>query len=91
MAKCNLRIDFKGNATELIAKAKKAISEAGGRLEGNEVSGHFTIPVPGKDILGDYTIEGNTFVIAILEKAMLISCDRIENELIKYLNQEDVA
>jgi len=89
MAKCNLRIDFKGNAVALIDKAKQAITAEGGEFDGNEVSGRFSIPVPGTDILGDYTIEGNTFIIAILEKPMLVSCDRIENELNKYLNQAD--
>ena len=91
MAKCNISIDFKGQAEALMAKAEKAIVEAGGAFQGDGKSGSFTIPVPGRDIEGEYTVSGHTMNIEILEKPLLISCDRIENELREYLNQEDTV
>ncbi len=88
MAKCEMNIDFDGNADDLISKAKAAIIEAEGEFEGDTASGDFSIPVLGSDIVGNYTITGNTFNISITDKPLLISCRRIEDELREYIDQE---
>ena len=88
MAKCDMNIDFDGLASDLIGKAKTAIIGAEGTFEGDDTAGNFSIPVLGSDIVGNYTISGNTFAIAITDKPMLISCRRIEDELREYIDQE---
>lgn len=87
MAKCDIQIDFNGQAATQIERARTAILEAEGEFEGNDQSGSFSIPVLGSDIVGNYTITGNTFLIEITEKPLLISCRRIEDELREYLDQ----
>lgn len=88
MAKCDMNIDFDGLASEQIEKARTAITGAEGTFEGDEQSGNFSIPVFGSDIVGNYTITGNTFSIAITEKPLLVSCRRIEDELREYLDRD---
>ena len=87
MAKCDMNIDFDGLASDQIEKARTAILGAEGTFQGDENSGDFSIPVLGSDIVGNYTITGQTFSIAITEKPLLISCRRIEDELREYLDQ----
>lgn len=87
MAKCEINIDFNGQASEQIEKARTAILEANGEFEGNDQSGSFSIPVLGSDIVGNYTITGSTFSIDITDKPLLISCRKIEEELREYLEE----
>lgn len=89
MAKCDMNIDFNGEASVQIERARTAITGADGTFEGDDTAGNFSIPVLGSDIVGNYKINGNTFSIAITEKPLLISCKRIEEELREYLDQEN--
>ena len=85
MAKCNILIDFTGNADELISSANAAISAAGGSFSGNNSTGQFAINSPLGKVSGTFVVEGQSFNISITDKPFLVSCTRIEDELRKHL------
>ncbi|MEP6846275.1 MAG: hypothetical protein ABI861_09740 [Panacibacter sp.] len=83
---CNFSIKFNGNSTDVIAKAGKAITGAGGNFNGNEASGSFDISTFMGQIVGDYTILNNGINISITKKPVFVPCSEIENQLRKYLS-----
>jgi hypothetical protein len=85
MGKCNISIDFHGDAEELIRSAGQAISGAGGIFTGNITEGQFSIQSPLGKISGLYTLKGQSFNIEIVDKPFLVSCSRIEDELRKQI------
>ena len=79
---CNFDIPFNGSSDELIAKASKAIRDAGGTFTIISVTqGNFSLPTPVGRIDGSYTIAGQVLSITITHKPGLVSCGRIEKEL----------
>lgn len=85
MSKCNISIEIGKNKEELMAKAKKAITKAGGEFNIGESAGSFTIPTGIGKIAGDYKLEGTLFKLNVTHKPLLVSCGRIETELRKYM------
>jgi hypothetical protein len=88
MSKCHIEIELGDEKKELMAKAKKAITKAGGELDGDDAQGHFNIPTPIGKITGDYTITDNTFTLDVTQKPLLVTCKRIETEITKYLHPD---
>jgi hypothetical protein len=86
MAKCNFNIDFTEPIETLIEKAKDVITSTGGTFEGDTVRGHYSIPTKLGKITGDYSVSGSSIAFAITDRPGLVGCNRIENELRKYLN-----
>jgi hypothetical protein len=85
MAKCNISIDFSGNAEALIISAESAISRAGGSFTENNSNGKFAINTPLGKVSGTFVVEGQSFNISITDKPFLVSCNRIEEELRKHI------
>ena len=85
MAKCNIHINFNGDSEELVRQAEQAIAGVGGTFSGDQLSGNFTISSPIGKVKGNYAVEDQTFSIAITDKPFLLSCNRIEDELRKYI------
>lgn len=85
MAKCNISINFNGSSEVLIGQAEQAITGVGGTFSGDQLSGNFTISSPIGKVSGNYSVEDQTFSIAITDKPFLLSCNRIEDELRKYI------
>jgi len=91
MAACEFSINYNGSEEELISKARNGILGAGGKFEGDTKAGSFEIPVPGKDIEGSYVIATPDINIIINKKSILVSCERIQEELEKYLGNGGVT
>ena len=85
MSACNFSIAFTENATDLVNKANKGIANAGGKFNGDNTKGNFTIETPLGEIIGSYTVQNQTFNIDISKKPFFVSCNKIENELRKFM------
>jgi hypothetical protein len=91
MSKCNISIEIGKHKEELLAKAKKAITKAGGQFEVGHSAGSFSIPTGIGKIAGEYTLEGTLFKLHVTHKPLLVSCSRIETELRKYMHIDPSA
>lgn len=86
MAKCNFRFSDIQDPQILFTKAKEAIEDANGTIRGNTNNGSFQIPVPLlQDITGKYRFGDNDIQIEITTKPAILTCKRIEEEIISYL------
>ena len=85
MAKCNISINFSGNAEEMSKMAEHAIAAQGGSFSGDHLEGSFVIRSPLGDVEGNYLVENQAFNINITDKPFLLSCNRIEEELRKHI------
>jgi hypothetical protein len=85
MAKCEISIPFSEDAGSLIRRASQAIENAGGKFMGDENEGSFNLSSIIGSIAGTYEIADSQLKISISQKPMLVSCDRIEKELLKHL------
>ncbi len=85
MSKCNFSIAFSGSQEELIEKARKAITGAGGEFFGDGSTGEFSLSTFIGKISGNYSASPMKLEIEIMDKPMFIGCSRIKEELEKYL------
>ncbi len=85
MANCKFNVGFNESIETLIGKAKAAIHKAGGTFSGNNEKGNYAIPTPVGKITGNYTVSGSAITFEITDKPFLVSCNKIEGELRKYL------
>lgn len=85
MSKCEFAINFPGTAEELVARAEKAIAQAGGTFNGTAQAGSFKISTMLGSVEGSYTVAEPKINISIEDKPFLVSCSKIEDELRKYL------
>ena len=86
MAQCNFSLSFNQPIEQLIEKAKDAITSRDGTFNGNNESGDYSISTPLGSIKGIYTVAGTTINFTIIKKPLLVSCNRIEDELRRYIN-----
>jgi hypothetical protein len=87
MSDCSFSIDFNGSPSQVIGKARDAITGAGGSFNGDENEGEFSLPLIG-NLKGSYSIDSSTLNVNIQKRPMLLSCGRIEKELRRYLDKE---
>jgi hypothetical protein len=87
MSKCNFSIAYTGSSEELIEKARKAITGAGGQFFGDASTGEFSLSTFVGKISGNYSAAPMKLEIEIMDKPMFIGCSRIKEELEKYLQE----
>ena len=85
MSKCTFSLNINGSPEELIERARKAITSAGGQFFGDASTGEFSLSTFIGKISGNYNASPSKFEIEILDKPVFISCSRIKEELEKYL------
>ena len=85
MSKCNFSIAFTGSPEELVERARKAITGAGGQFFGDASTGEFSLSTFIGEISGNYNAAPLKLDIEIMDKPVFISCSRIKEELEKYL------
>ena len=85
MSKCNFSISVNGSPEELIERARKTITGAGGQFLGDASTGEFSLSTFIGKISGNYNASPTKFEIEIIDKPVFISCSRIKEELEKYL------
>jgi hypothetical protein len=79
---CVITIDFPGPAEEHYQSLKKYVQQYNEMIEGDSGSGFFSVPLPVLGtITGVYIVSGQTLMIYIIKKSMLLSCHTIENFL----------
>jgi hypothetical protein len=83
MTRCKISIPFSGSAQDLINHAASGIRSAGGEFTGDVFAGDFSMNTPIGSVKGSYNISGEQINIEIAQKPMLVSCQRIEEELRK--------
>lgn len=66
----------------LVAAARRAIEEAGGKFEGNAQKGSFSVPTPFGTVAGIYRIADAYVYITIQQRPFLLPCYLIE-ELVR--------
>ncbi|PWT74943.1 MAG: hypothetical protein C5B59_09940 [Bacteroidetes bacterium] len=78
MSTCYFTIQFAGSTVDFYRKIKKAIEENNGSVTGDSSSGTFAIPVLGSTVAGSCAITGQSLMITITKKPVVISCSLIE-------------
>lgn len=78
---CKFSIPFTADAAVILGKAKATVEKQGGKFDGNENTGNFSVSVFGSDIVGNYTVTGNELNMEITDKPFLIPCNAIESFL----------
>ena len=71
------------NPTSLLARTKKAASESGATLIGDEQSGRFSHEM----VKGEYRIVGQTVIVTITDKHWLLPWPVVESQLRKLIQQ----
>jgi hypothetical protein len=87
MSKCNFSIAFSGSPEELVERARKAITGAGGQFFGDASTGEFSLSTFIGKISGNYNAAPLKLEIEITDKPIFIGCSRIKEELEKYLQE----
>ncbi len=82
---CKFSVPFSTSADEIIARAKSAITGAGGNFNNESTSGTFSLPIPMGKIEGQYAKADSSLIITISHKPVFISCHLIEQKLKEYL------
>ena len=84
-------IDFPGTSTKFVETASSAITEKGGRFNGDTSKGTFSLDTPIGDIQGSYLILSNpgtpetNIEVTITDKPFLVSMKKIENTITEFL------
>jgi len=81
MAACNFSIPFSGEAEAVLNKAKAAVEKQSGSFTGDTSQGNFNVSFFGQEIVGTYTVEGNSMNIIIESKPFMVPCNAIESFL----------
>lgn len=79
MADCNFSIEFRGSASDIVAKVQQQFQKQGGKFEGDDTVGSFSVSVLGSNIAGSYTITGSQLNVTIDSKPFFIGCGQIES------------
>lgn len=82
---CQFSLPIKGNAESLLQRAKQEIERAGGAFTGNDSQGSFRAKTPLGSIQGNYTVAEQEIFLAITNKPLLLSCKRIQKELMEVM------
>ncbi|MGH2666514.1 hypothetical protein [Flavobacterium sp.] len=88
---CKIEINYPQPKDEAVQKLKDAVMGNGGTFEGNVSKGHFKVPTPIGSFEIEYTIDGDLITIIVLKKPFVISCERIEKEIYKYLEDNSIS
>lgn len=78
---CQFTIPFTGSPDSLINRAQREVEGAGGSFAGDSRQGNFSVKTPIGTVRGSYMMVPQGISITILKKPLLVSCNRIENEL----------
>lgn len=81
MSECRFQFDFPGSAVTLVDKIRAKMTDAGGRFDGSDAIGQFSLPTPVGQFDGSYTIENATIWIEVTAKPIFVPCSAIEAKL----------
>lgn len=70
-------VNFSGDATSLLERARKAAADNGAQVSGDANQGTFS----GRGVEGSYTVSGNTVNVTVDKKPMIIPWSLVESQL----------
>jgi hypothetical protein len=76
MAK-SFSVNFTGDATSLLERARKTAADNGAQVTGDTNKGSFS----GRGVEGSYTVSGNTVNVTVDKKPMIIPWPLVESQL----------
>lgn len=82
---CDFTRQVQGPPFEAIVRARPSIEASGGAVSGDERAGSIRVPTPVGDIVGEYTIAGDTIGFRITEKPFFVPCLAIEARVDRFL------
>jgi hypothetical protein len=83
---CEFSRQVAGPAAEAVLRARRPIEASGGSLAGDGQRGVIRVPTPLGEILGEYTIAGNTIAFRITQKPFLVPCAAIQARVDRFLS-----
>lgn len=86
MSACQFSVPFKGTAQEIYLKTKNAVEAQGGKFEGDESAGTFSVSLMSNTVAGSYTVEGNELHLVIDTKPLFLPCNAIQGFLTSKLS-----
>lgn len=78
---CAFTIALPGEPAELFPIARQAVVQRGGRIEGGATRGTAYLATPVGEVVLSYRIASGGVAVTVIDKPMLVSCERIESEL----------
>ena len=85
MAECSFKFKIEADPAEQIEKVKTKIEQEGGKFNGDENEGKFSLPTPVGEIEGSYQVNTDELKIDITKKPAFLPCSMLESELKKRL------
>jgi hypothetical protein len=86
MAGCRtFKVKVADDVTSVLNKVRSQIKSAGGKFDGDTLSGTFSgdVSVMGS-FVGNYEVSGTTVTITITKKPFTIPCNSIESKIREY-------
>ena len=81
MSDCNFSIQFSGDTSSILSKAKAAVQAQNGLFNGDTASGNFEVTFLSNTVKGSYNVTGQVMNIKILDKPFFVPCSTIEGFL----------
>ena len=82
---CTLRIKLKHPIDEVYQIALREIERFGATYKGDMNGGSFKLEVLGMQFKGDIQVEGNSIVVNLTDKPLLVPCSVIESSVKAYV------
>ena len=82
---CDFTRQLQGTPFQAIVRARPTIEASGGAVTGDARAGLIRVPTPVGDIVGEYTISGDTIAFRITQKPFLVPCLAIEARVDRFL------
>lgn len=82
---CHFTRQVQGPPFALIVRSRSPIEASGGSVEGDAERGTIRVPTPVGEIVGDYTIAGDTIAFHITQKPFFVPCVAIEARVDRFL------
>jgi hypothetical protein len=82
---CDFTRQVQGPPFEAIVRSRTPIEAGGGSVDGDAQRGTIRVPTPVGDIVGEYTIAGDTIAFRITQKPFFVPCVAIEARVDKFL------
>jgi hypothetical protein len=83
---CEFTRRVQGPPFAAIERSRSPIEASGGSLTGDAQRGTIRVPTPAGEIVGEYTIAGDTIAFHIAQKPFFVPCVAIEARVDRFLS-----
>jgi hypothetical protein len=85
VADCTYTLQHAGTPETLFPVARREISKSGGSVQGTPESGAVVLATAAGRVRFNYAARGNSVAIEVTDKPWVVSCAKIQSELVKML------